>query len=412
MASSKERAVQWAKIDPNPITSKYVLDRVKEDSEDARSELGGWFPSDGARIGFGTAGLRSIMAPGPLNMNDLVIVQTTQGLARYVLENAASDKKKGGKLLAVVGFDHRCEEKFALSSRRFALLTKLVFLEAGMDCVLLDSSNDFVHTPLVSFATIKLNAAVGVMVTASHNPKCDDGFKVYWGDGVQIRPPYDTGIASSIVKKENLTPWNEYGRLLSEKKDSSTADDVCFGLSDPKTTQSLVEEYFACILKIGLITRQSNLLDEDGWTPPAIAYTAMHGVGHQWAERSFSAFGLKPFKSVPVQKSPDFLFPTVSFPNPEEKGALDIAMAFSESESCDIILANDPDADRLAVAERSRVDGSWTVFSGDQIGTMLGHWLYTQIGRESSKVRRLSVFCILFHRFLRWFDRFYLLILR
>ena len=390
------RALAWANHDPNRTTSSYVIDLVERvkagDDDEAKATLLELFPDDTSRrIGFGTAGLRSAMKPGPLHMNDLVIVQATQGLASHVKSvwnehKLSGDAKiqEGANPLAVVGFDHRCEPQFDLSSRRFAMLTKLVFLEAGFDCILLDPAKDFVHTPLVAFATLKLKAMVGVMVTASHNPKRDNGYKVYWNDGVQIRPPIDADIASAITAGENLSPWTDYGAILDKKQEESPQNDLCLGLSDTKTTMDLAHAYYECIGSSGLVTNQAKLLKDDGWRPPSIAYSAMHGVGHQWAVRSFETFGLRPFKSVPAQERPDPAFPTVIFPNPEEKGALDYSKSFSESEGCDIIIGNDPDADRLAVAERSREDGSWCTFTGDQIGTMIGHWLYTQIGKSSS----------------------------
>lgn len=113
----------------------------------------------------------------------------------------------------------------------------------------------------------------------------------------------------------------------------------------------------------------------------------MHGVGGSFAVRSFETFGLPAFHAVPSQKDPDAQFPTVKFPNPEEKGALDAAKSFAEDKGCDIVLANDPDADRLAVAEKDRDTGKWTTFKGDEIGTMLGHWLYMQVGKKAIKVR-------------------------
>ena len=389
-ADLPHRALAWAHKDPNTKTRSYVIDlaeRVKGgDDEEAKATLLELFPEDTSRrIGFGTAGLRSAMKPGPLHMNDLVIVQATQGLSCHV-NNVWNQHKTSGdasKPLAVVGFDHRCEPEFGLSSRRFAMLTKLVFLEAGFDCILLDPANDFAHTPLVAFATLKLKAMVGVMVTASHNPKRDNGYKVYWNDGVQIRPPIDSEIASAIIASENLKPWTDYGAILDKRQEESPKDDLCLGLSDTKTTMELADAYYECIASSGLVTNQAKLLGDDSWRPPSFAYTAMHGVGHQWAVRSFQTFGLQPFKSVPAQERPDPAFPTAAFPNPEEKGALDYAKSFSESEGCDIIIGNDPDADRLAVAERSREDGSWCTFTGDQIGTMIGHWLYTQIGKSS-----------------------------
>lgn len=147
-----DRARSWAQMDPNPTTKKYVMSLVSRmnQDEDAKIELESLFPFS-QRVTFGTAGLRSRMSPGPLGMNDLVIVQTTQGIARYCLSQSTMNGQ-GKKLIAVVGFDHRANPSLGLSSRTFALLTKLVFEETGIHCVLLDCVDSFVHTPLVAFA--------------------------------------------------------------------------------------------------------------------------------------------------------------------------------------------------------------------------------------------------------------------
>jgi len=373
-------------MDPNPTTKEYVLALVSriDREEDAKSELQLLFPRD-RRIGFGTAGLRSKMSPGPLGMNDLIIVQTTQGLARCC--QAQNEKCAVGKeLVAVVGFDHRANTSLDISSRSLALLTKIVFEEAGMKCILLDCVDSFVHTPLVAFATKRLGASVGCMITASHNPKLDNGFKVYWNDGCQIRPPVDEQIANFITKQENLTPWSDYGSILSKKrKENEGSTDLCIGLSDPIETTRLANEYFESIKSSGLVTGQSALLGEEGWNPPVVAHTAMHGIGNPWAVRCYATFDLRPFLSVPIQEKPDPAFTTVSFPNPEEKGALDHAMKFAEENGCDLVFANDPDADRLAVAEKCRESGTWNVFTGDQIGTILGHWLWSNMSKKTDK---------------------------
>jgi phosphomannomutase len=310
-------------------------------------------------------------------MNDLVVIQTAQGIARYCQQQ---QRQNGGekKLKVVIGYDHRANPELELSSLSFALYSVLVFEAAGMEAILLDG---YVHTPLVAFCTRTLKAAAGIMITASHNPKQDAGYKVYWEDGCQIRPPVDAGIAHSI--QLNLTPWINYGALLQglAKKEM----DVCCGLSHPQMTREMTAAYFDAISKSGLVTGQAQQAPPQD-NPPTFCYTAMHGVGHMVAVKVFQVFGLPPFYSVPSQELPDPTFPTVTFPNPEEKGALHLAKQASEEHSCDIILANDPDADRLAVAERDRTTGEWTVFTGDQIGIMLGHWLWTQVGTKSKKV--------------------------
>lgn len=182
-------AKSWIEMDPNEKTSSYVQQLIQDvlngdDGNDAKqakaqSTLESLFPTDGSRIGFGTAGLRSAMEPGPLGMNDLVIIQATQGLAKYCFQvqqqkdSSSSPSSSKKKMIAVVGYDHRSKVEFNLSSKSFALLTKLVFLQAGFDeCILFDG---FVPTPLVAYATKKCHAAVGIMITASHNPKNDAG---------------------------------------------------------------------------------------------------------------------------------------------------------------------------------------------------------------------------------------------
>lgn len=382
-----EAASLWANYDPNSATSDLVKRLIEEvgSSDEALEKLSHLFPPDGSRIGFGTAGLRAEMKPGPLGMNDLVIIQATQGLARYCQQNVSTnDGNNTKKLKAVIGYDHRQNANLALSSRTFALLAKLVFMQAGMECILFDG---YVPTPLVAFATTYFGAAVGIMVTASHNPKKDAGYKVYWNDGCQIRPPLDKGIAAAIELDENLQPWTNYSEIIVKRQMEHKNEENCFGLTNPVETKQAADSYFGAILKSGLVHEQKNInLEDNSWIQPRIAYSAMHGVGHTWAVRSFQTFGLQAFKSVPQQENPDYNFPTVPFPNPEEKGALDIAMKFAEENDCNIVLANDPDADRLAVAEKSSQSGHWKVFTGDQIGIMLGHWIWRTIGKSSDKV--------------------------
>eukprot|EP00537_Pseudo-nitzschia_pungens_P002687 CAMPEP_0172359380 /NCGR_PEP_ID=MMETSP1060-20121228/3585_1 /TAXON_ID=37318 /ORGANISM="Pseudo-nitzschia pungens, Strain cf. cingulata" /LENGTH=641 /DNA_ID=CAMNT_0013081003 /DNA_START=50 /DNA_END=1975 /DNA_ORIENTATION=- len=392
---SIDTATQWAAIDPNPITSKYTSDLIDKalsaNDESARS-LESMFPSNGERISFGTAGLRSEMKPGPLGMNDLTVCQTAQGLAKYCLKQGqqkggSEDGVKPSRLCAVVGYDHRSNPSMNISSLSFAILTAIVFAEAGIDCILLDG---FVLTPLVPFALQQLGAVCGIMITASHNPKQDNGYKVYASDGCQIRAPMDKEIASEIL--DNLQPWTDYETIIEERT-RNYPNDPCLGLSRPQTTKEMLDEYFITLENSGLKSGQGGIQSSrcssehcDGsLEPPSFAYTAMHGIGYPFAKRAFEVFGLRPFHAVPEQREPDPSFPTVPFPNPEEAGALDLGKVFATENGCDIVLANDPDADRLAVAEKDRTTGEWTVFSGDQIGVMLGLWIWETTGVKSDK---------------------------
>mmetsp|Transcript_2191 Transcript_2191/g.4481 ORF Transcript_2191/g.4481 Transcript_2191/m.4481 type:complete len:400 (-) Transcript_2191:1316-2515(-) len=385
-----QHAKAWAKLDPNVATASHVenlISRAKQHDDSAASveELRSYFPTNQEpphpRIGFGTAGLRGRMQPGPVGMNDLVVIQTAQGLAQDILRHNTDGKP----LKAVVAYDHRCHGTFDLSSKNFAIYTKLVFESVGITCTLLDG---YVATPILAFAVTNINAEVGIMVTASHNPKQDDGYKVYWSDGCQIRSPIDERIASSIVEEGNLSPWNDYGEQLQELKTKANSNEEligeCYGLSNPAETEKIVKDYFQAIDMSGLVSGE---VFEETSISPKIAYTAMHGIGHPFAMKSFQKFNLPPFLPVPSQKDPDPNFSTVPFPNPEEKGALNEATSFAIQNGCEIVLANDPDADRLGVAEFDKESRTWIMFTGDQIGTLLGHYLWNAIGKKSEKVR-------------------------
>ena len=393
-SASSKRLETWARRDPNPVTAAHVRQLVEERDVAALQRIF----SDG-RIAFGTAGLRGAMAPGPLRMNDLVVVQTAQGLARYWQQQQQQQQRR---LSVVIGYDHREAEQWQISSRQFAVLTALVFQQAGgFDEVLL--LDGYVATPLVPFTVLRqtptdTTTCYGIMITASHNPRQDAGYKIYGRDGCQIRAPVDRDVAASI--QANLEPWTDYGAQLRALEQQSP-DDPCRGLSDPRRTREITDAYFAALKSSGLVAGQaaqwkddddasydSRTPKSDGDARPAFCYTALHGVGHPFAQRAFQVFGLPPFESVPAQQQPDAAFPTVPFPNPEEPGALALAQAHATSENCDIVLANDPDADRLAVAERSGNSGgdeAWTVFTGDQIGVLLGHWLWRQFQRQQQE---------------------------
>ena len=371
-----ERAENWARMDPNATTSSHVqklIEAVGTEEVDATSycaleTLRLWFPLDGSRIEFGTAGLRATMKPGPLGMNDLVVLQTAQGLAAYIAQQQDSAKN----LVAVVGYDHRDNPQLQISSKSLAILTMAVFKQAGIQCFLF---HDFIPTPFIAFATRYLHADLGIMVTASHNPKIDNGYKVYGSDGCQIRPPLDKDIQQSIL--QNLNPWAQYPMNIDDE-DTSTF-----------TSKDLADAYYDALSHSGLITGlRINKNSVHPHVYPKIVYTAMHGVGYPWAKRTMETFSLPPLLSVPDQEQPDPFFTTVPFPNPEEKGALNRAFQYALDKDASIVVANDPDADRLAVAERTGCshNHAWTTFTGDQIGTMLGHWLWEQIGKNSSRV--------------------------
>ncbi|CAB4252626.1 similar to Saccharomyces cerevisiae YMR278W PGM3 Phosphoglucomutase, catalyzes interconversion of glucose-1-phosphate and glucose-6-phospate [Maudiozyma barnettii] len=329
------------------------------------------------RITFGTAGLRSSMEAGFSRMNSLVVLQTTQGLATYL-------KKINPKNLTfVIGHDHR------LHSKEFATVTTAIFLKAGFKVYSLNPEEELVHTPLVPFSIDQLGAAAGVMITASHNPMMDNGYKVYYSNGCQIIPPHDHNIAKSI--NENLEPWvdkwdwkvlldkgQEEGMLKYVKEDMTT-----------KYLQAVGKQ----LVDKELVSRLSNLSNK-----PWFVYTPMHGVGHEIFERiTEGLLHLKDGKDyicVPEQVEPDPTFRTVSFPNPEEKGALDLAIALAEKEHIHLVLANDPDADRFSIAVKDIRKGVWKQISGDSIGFLFATYefqKYQKLDEDFKKKHPLAM---------------------
>ncbi|KAI9335284.1 phosphoglucomutase 1 [Obelidium mucronatum] len=303
-------------------------------------------------IKFGTAGLRAAMEAGFAGMNSLTVIQASQGLAEYIANNVPNAKERG----FVVGHDHRH------NSETFAQLTAAVFLEYGFRVYYYTT---LVHTPMVPFAIKHLGLSGGVMITASHNPKQDNGYKVYWENSAQIIPPHDAGIAAQIkllngtTKTWDTTLINSHPNIRDQ-------------------TESLKEAYFRTVA-VDLISTPRSLLKA---STLRYVYTPMHGVGYPFAKHITELFEMPELLSVPEQTSPDPEFRTVSFPNPEEKGALDLAIKLANSKGIGLVLANDPDADRFAVAEKKK-DGSWHVFTGDQIGSLLGYALVLKVKNRS-----------------------------
>ncbi len=313
-------------------------------------------------------GLRGPMGCGYNKMNELTVIQAAQGLILYLEEvvGVATAQSQG----IVVGYDHRAAG--TLNSKTFAELTCAVAIHRGFKVYLFEG---LVATPLVPFAINAKGACAGVMVTASHNPKQDNGYKVYWGNGSQIIPPHDGGIADCILR--SLKPWSKYDTTQ-----------VCKSPLYENPREAIVAAYME---KAKSLCRYP---DDNASSSLGVVYTAMHGVGLPFVEKSFAAFQHKPFFPVKEQVQADPTFPTVEYPNPEEgKGALTLSFATAEANGATLVLANDPDADRLAVSEK-QADGSWHMFTGNQIGILLGHWQWVNWRRsnptgDASKVAML-----------------------
>jgi len=343
----KEKINNWLKWDKNNTTKSEIEDLVKNNEIEALRKC------LLKRMVFGTAGLRARMGAGNNSMNELTIIQTTQGFAKYLELKFGAQLKTSG---IVIGFDSRH------NSKRFANLICNVFTFLGVKVFLFSK---ITPTPFVPFAITHYGACAGVMVTASHNPKQDNGYKVYWKNGSQIIPPHDTGISDLI--QTNLAPWSEVLWSRDLKKD-------------------LVQDPFDEVFKIYFekLKKLSGYQDTNGSSSIRFVYTPVHGVGLDFAIEAFRVFNLKPFYAVAKQQFPDPEFPTVEYPNPEEgAGVLHLSMATGDENNCDVILANDPDADRLAIAEKTK-SGHWRAFNGNEIGALLGWWCWKRF-RDSNR---------------------------
>ncbi|MCT4350022.1 MULTISPECIES: phospho-sugar mutase [Vibrio] len=339
-------AMNWLARDPDPRTREELQHLIDEGMHD---ELEDRFTQ---RLEFGTAGLRGKVGCGPNRMNRLVIQETATGLGHYLIEHVANASIRG----VVVGYDGR------LDSKQFAIDTASVLTALGIKVYL---TSDVAATPIVAFGIEHFNAAAAVVVTASHNPPEYNGFKVYWENGAQIIPPHDAGIAAEIdIASTKPIP-------LMSLSDAETQGKLVW------LTEGYYQTYRAAINQSPYV---NNALESANTT---ITYTAMHGVGAKMAEDLLHDAGFHKVFSVAEQREPDGNFPTVNFPNPEEKGAMDLVVNLAKSVDADIACANDPDADRFAVAVRTddttrTDDASYKMLTGDQVGVLFAHYLLSK----------------------------------
>ncbi|MDT0166755.1 phospho-sugar mutase [Actinotalea sp. AC32] len=358
----------WVDDDPDATTSAHLarLLEIAQDEDGADAEL-----RDAARaeladrfrgtLEFGTAGLRGALGGGPNRMNRAVVIRAAAGLVRYLVERLGELHDEGVSTVegprVVIGYDARH------NSDVFARDTAAVVTAAGGHALLLPEP---LPTPVLAFAVRHLGADAGVMVTASHNPPQDNGYKVYLGgrvvtdsgQGAQIVPPYDEGIAAHIAAVPSV-------RSVHRSEGGWTV-----------LGEEVLEAYLTSLAA----------LRRDVPTDLRVVLTPLHGVGGHTAERVLRGAGFEDLHIVPEQALPDPEFPTVAFPNPEEPGAIDLALALAEVVRADLVVANDPDADRCALAVRdarhahaSSTSGpptaaasGWRMLHGDEVGALLG----------------------------------------
>jgi len=323
-----DTARAWIEQDPDAETRAELEQLIASgDTEELAARFAG-------RLEFGTAGLRAELGAGPLRMNRVVVTQAAAGLARFLIDS-------GRARSVVIGYDGR------VNSDVFARDSAEVMRGLGLDVTLLPRA---LPTPLVAFAVRHLDVGAGVMVTASHNPPRDNGYKVYLGgddEGSQIVPPVDGEIAAAID--------------VVAAGDIRALDRADYTVADESLVQAYVDATAATVPAPGLPADAQ----------PSVVYTAMHGVGWETARAVFTQAGFREPAVVSEQIEPDGAFPTVSFPNPEEPGAMDLAIARGVALDADLVIANDPDADRLALAIPDAA-GSFRRLAGNEVGWLLG----------------------------------------
>lgn len=342
-------AQRWSEHDPEPSDRAQVEDWIRTRD---REQLERHF---GAMLEFGTAGLRGAVGPGPGAMNRAMIRITTRAVADYLLKHEPEAHSKP----VVLGYDAR------LSSRAFAEEAAGVLVAAGLS---VRYYSEPVPTPLVAYALLQLGGSAGIVITASHNPKWDNGYKLYASNGIQIVSPVDQAVA------DRMRAFSDASAIacLPGALDGAHANALPVGAE-------IVESYHRDIDALRPRRDRSARL--------GIVYTPLHGVGGRFVARALATAGFDDVHVVPEQAEPDGNFPTASFPNPELDGPMDLALALGKRSGAALLLANDPDADRLAVSVR-RPDGEYQKLTGNEVGVLLADYL---LGVDAEPSRALVV---------------------
>jgi phosphomannomutase len=341
----RARAAEWIAHDIDDRDKADLTALMADESPAAAAELTDRFAR---RLSFGTAGLRGAVAAGPNRMNTATVTATTAALASWLLDRDPQAAAAG----VVVGCDARHR------SVEFAAQTARVLAGAGVRVHMLPSRQP---TPFLAYSIRHLRAAAGVMITASHNPPADNGYKLYLSDGAQIVPPADTDIEAAIEAVGALS-------------------DISLAPPDSPLITRYGEDSTQAYLD-AIMTELGRAPASAAWL--RFVYTPLHGVAGRLALRAFEQAGFAAPDIVDAQFDPDPDFPTVRFPNPEEPGALDLAIARARRSGADLIIANDPDGDRLAVAiPDPDAPGGYRQLTGDQVGALLGSFLLARLAAD------------------------------
>ena len=342
MVNYLEEYRRWCESDEFDEETRKELLEIKNDEKEIEDRFY-------KELEFGTAGLRGVIGAGTNRMNKYTVGKATQGLANYILEQGTQDKG------VAISYDSR------RMSKEFSLQTALILNANGIKTFLFDSLRP---VPELSFAVRELKCTAGIMITASHNPPKYNGYKVYWDDGSQIVSPRDTEI---INKVRNV---KEYSEIKEISKEEAIEKDL-FNVIGTEMDNKYIDTLKALVLNPEIVKEQGKDIK--------IVYTPLHGTGNTVAERLLKEIGLQNVYVVPEQKDPDGNFPTVDYPNPEDKKAFKLALELAKKVDADVVLATDPDADRLGIYAKDSKTGEYMTYTGNMSALLIAEYRVSQM---------------------------------
>ena len=342
MENYMEKYKEWCESSDFDEETKKELLEIKDNKEEIEDRFY-------KELEFGTAGLRGIIGAGTNRMNKYTVGKATQGLANYIKEKGTQNKG------VAISYDSR------KMSKEFSMQTALILNANGIKTYLFENLRP---VPELSFAVRKLKCTAGVMITASHNPPKYNGYKVYWDDGAQIVAPIDKDIIEKVRSIKSYKEIKEISREEAEQKG-------LFNIIGKEMDDEYINKLKSLILNPEIVKEQGKTLK--------VVYTPLHGTGNTVAERLLKEIGIQNLYVVPEQKDPDGNFPTVDYPNPEDKKAFKLALELAKKVNADVVLANDPDADRLGIYAKDTKTGEYMTYTGNMSALLIAEYRISQM---------------------------------
>ena len=342
MENYMEKYKEWCESSDFDEETKKELLEIKDNKEEIEDRFY-------KELEFGTAGLRGIIGAGTNRMNKYTVGKATQGLANYIKEKGTQNKG------VAISYDSR------KMSKEFSMQTALILNANGIKTYLFENLRP---VPELSFAVRKLKCTAGVMITASHNPPKYNGYKVYWDDGAQIVAPIDKDIIEKVRSIKSYKEIKEISREEAEQKG-------LFNIIRTEMDNEYINKLKSLILNPEIVKEQGKTLK--------VVYTPLHGTGNTVAERLLKEIGIQNLYVVPEQKDPDGNFPTVDYPNPEDKKAFKLALELAKKVNADVVLANDPDADRLGIYAKDTKTGEYMTYTGNMSALLIAEYRISQM---------------------------------